>query len=314
MFAALALLVAAVFSAPAQSQAVSDCVLPPIATGERPNSGDGPTEVGVGMVVLDVLGVDDVGQQINIDMVVVLKWLDPRLASLDGCRFQYAQVWTPRIVLLNSSNLRAKAQNQRDQVAIGPGGSVTYIQRFSGDISTYHNLHRFPFDKQEFVLSVGSLTEDDTRLILRPLGDIAILSENLNIADWRVKGLMLAAGEEEVAELGEVRSIVTATISADRISQFYIFKVILPLIFIVAMSWAVYWVPPQKYDFQIGLGATSMLTVIAFQFAISNNLPKLGYFTLMDSMVFWAIFIVFLAVLNAMLTAVLVTSDRLAVA
>ena len=86
---------------------VMACTLPDMRTdiAPTPQTG-GPVEVDASFVVLDILGVDDVRQQINVDIGAKLVWQDPRLQSLNGCRFARSQVWVPDIILQNSSNLR----------------------------------------------------------------------------------------------------------------------------------------------------------------------------------------------------------------
>ena len=61
---------------------------------------------------------------------------------------------------------------------------------------------------------------------------------------------------------------------------------------------------------QIGLGATSMLTAIAFKTAVSASLPPLGYLTALDKILTWAIFLVFLSMTEALVSGLLVLRDR----
>jgi hypothetical protein len=79
---------------------------------------------------------------------------------------------------------------------------------------------------------------------------------------------------------------------------------------IVAMSWAVFWISPERYGPQIGLSATAMLTLIAFQFFVASALPKLSYFTILDKLIVGSTTLVFLTLLQAMVTAYLVTAGQ----
>jgi len=103
------------------------CTLPDLRTDIAPRpKDDGPVRVTAAFLVNDILGVDDVNQSLDVDIGASLRWRDPRLAGLDGCRFARTQVWMPDIVLQNSSNLRNARSNMRDQVVIGPQGEVRY--------------------------------------------------------------------------------------------------------------------------------------------------------------------------------------------
>jgi hypothetical protein len=47
------------------------------------------------------------------------------------------------------------------------------------------------------------------------------------------------------------------------------------------MSWSVFWLAPKAPN-KIGLGATSVLTLIAYRFATAAALPPIGYSTRLD--------------------------------
>jgi hypothetical protein len=102
----------------------------------------------------------------------------------------------------------------------------------------------------------------------------------------------------------------TFEIHANRITAYYVWKVLLPLCLIVAMSWAVFWIDPAQFGTQIGLSATATLTLIAFIFATTNMLPALGYFTRLDLFIGGATILVFLALLQSLTTSFLVTNDK----
>ena len=87
-----------------------------------------------------------------------------------------------------------------------------------------------------------------------------------------------------------------------------------PLIVIVCMSWAVFWINPDQLGVQIGVASTSILTLIAFLFSLSSVLPPISYLTRMDFFVFSSLVLVFLAFGEAMLTCTLATQDRLSLA
>jgi hypothetical protein len=76
------------------------------------------------------------------------------------------------------------------------------------------------------------------------------------------------------------------------------------------MSWCVFWISPELCGPQIGLSATSMLTLIAFIFATTNLVPELEYFTLPDLFIGGSTIFVFLALLESLTITCLVSGDR----
>ena len=53
-----------------------------------------------------------------------------------------------------------------------------------------------------------------------------------------------------------------------------------------------------------------MLTLIAFQFALASTLPRVSYLTVMDVFVFGAAVLIFLALVAAVLTGVLLVAGK----
>ena len=136
----------------------------------------------------------------------------------------------------------------------------------------------------------------------------------LNISDWTVRGVEGTVDRTYVSEFDRFHSGYTFVIRADRITAYYVWKVIVPLCLIIAMSWAGFWIDPTQFGSQIGLSATSMLTLIAFLFATTNMLPKIGYFTILDHFIGGATILVFLAMLESVTTSFLVSKDKVELA
>jgi hypothetical protein len=83
-----------------------------------------------------------------------------------------------------------------------------------------------------------------------------------------------------------------------------------PLLLIVLISFAVFWINPERFGPQIGLAATSILTLIAFQFALTSVLPKLSLFRFMDQLILGSTLLVFGSLVQATGTTVLVDRGK----
>ena len=283
------------------------CQAPNIRTHIRPNAGGQPIQVTVGTYIFDLMEINDVGQYLTGDFGVVLNWVDPRLSQLEGCEIQTDNVWSPGLVFLNSGR---KFTSRPKEVGIGPGGQVTYLQRYSGTFATYHILSDFPFDKQTFRISLLSFEwpEKDVQLVVDE--KVTGQRKRLNISDWTIKGVEATIDRRYNPGLERFNSRYDFDISAERIKAYYLWKVILPLCMIVAMSWCVFWINPAQYGPQIGLSATSMLTLIAFIFATTNMVPRLGYLTLLDRFIVFSTILVFLALVESLTTVYLVSKEK----
>ena len=98
--------------------------------------------------------------------------------------------------------------------------------------------------------------------------------------------------------------------SAKRQVEYYFLKVIMPLFLIVMMSWVVFWIDPKNSGTQIGLSSTSMLTLIAYRFAIDTQVPKVPYTTRIDEFVLMGTVIVFIALIQAVITSMFAQSNK----
>ena len=93
--------------------------------------------------------------------------------------------------------------------------------------------------------------------------------------------------------------------TASRNVQHYLLKVILPLVLIVMMSWAVFWIDPVTSNSQINVAVTSMLTLIAYRFAIDSQLPRLPYMTRLDAFILTSTILVFFSLIEVLVTTIL---------
>jgi len=89
-----------------------------------------------------------------------------------------------------------------------------------------------------------------------------------------------------------------------------VLKVVLPLVFILAMSWTVFWLDPSLAGTQIGVATTSMLTLIAYRFTVGAFVPKVPYLTRMDAFILASTILVFGALVLAVWTAFLAAREQ----
>ena len=86
---------------------------------------------------------------------------------------------------------------------------------------------------------------------------------------------------------------------ARRYLGYYLIKVLLPLLMIVMMSWIVFWIHASDTGPKISVSVTSMLTLIAYRFAIASALPPIAYLTRLDRFLIGSSVLVFLALAGA---------------
>ena len=288
-------------------QTETQCTVSNTRTDIRPDPIGTPTIVRTGIRAVDIREINDVDQTITIDLAIRRVWTDQRLSHLEGCRLPRDSIWFPEFILTNSGRI---FERWPSKVSIGPGGTITHLQRISGTIASYHSLHDFPFDNQSISIHLMPLEHDPGNVRLALDEEFTGIGQPLNISDWVIEGYDASIVETELLAFGETRASLEFSVNATRIRAFWLWKVILPLSLIVFMSWCVFWIDPVRFGSQIGLSATSMLTIIAFIFATTNMLPPLGYFTRLDVFIAGATVTVFLALLVSLATSYFVSIDK----
>jgi gamma-aminobutyric acid receptor subunit rho len=305
-------LVAAVVGASTRAaESAVSCELPKMNIGNSPREGDASTKIALGIYLVDINEIDDVKQQFTADFAVFQTWKDRRLKGLNGCRFDLKKVWSPEFTFLNSGRVFPEFTTR---AIVGPDGAVSYIQRYRGSMSFRHALHEFPFDKHTIRIAMMPVRQVGQAYELVVDGKKIGRQKDLTILDWTFGNVTGRISPADHPVTGDPIDLFYFEIPAKRHYQYYVWKVLMPLMLIVAMSWSVFWINPAKFGPQIGMSATSMLTLIAFQFAMASILPHLSYFTLLDAFITAATGLVFLALVESLTTSYLVSMDRAALA
>ena len=136
---------------------------------ERPTVWGEPTEVQVGIYVIDIDEVDSADQSFAASVYFEAHWNNellshegpgPKLRSL-------TDVWNPRLTIVGQQMMW---RSYPDYVEIQPDGTVIYRQKIWGRFSQPLNLKDFPSDRQELSIHLvaAGLLENDVKMV--PLG------------------------------------------------------------------------------------------------------------------------------------------------
>jgi hypothetical protein len=291
--------------------AQEDCDVPPELTLSRPDANGVRTEMTVGAYLVDLYKINDAEQTFSADVFFVLAWRDERLLNVDGrslagCKVPLESVWAPRVWVMNE---REVSRSLEDFLVIRPDGIVEYQQRFQGTFTNRLDLRDFPLDRQSLAIHVvlGRVGTDEVSFVPDERTGSA---EEFSIADWSVDGGGVSYEPFRLATSDEAIPQVTYRIEVRRNRAYYAQKVFLPLILIVCMSWAVFWIDPKLVPPQVGISTSAVLTLIAFLFSLAYTLPRLSYLTRADRFVMGATVLVFFAFGEALLSTGLTGRGR----
>jgi hypothetical protein len=272
---------AASLSASASMSAADSLLNPPISDGKR-------ITVAVALQILNISDIDEVRHRFQMVGYLIAEWKDPRLgftpqAGWEKFRtYSIGQVWSPHFDFVNAVVPHSAFDTT---MRVYPDGTVRYSERSSAELSNTFRLRTFPFDRQTLEILVHpTVAEEGIVEFSRLGGDRSISAEPRvysSLAQWQVAGLRASVGQIP-GIAGESVTEISFTLSIVRRSGFYIWKVFVPLLLMVTLSFTVFWIDSEELNSQVDIAATTILTVIAFAFAIQANLPKVPYLTFID--------------------------------
>jgi hypothetical protein len=268
---------------------------------------------------VDINNIDSAQQNFTADIAIVLRWKDARLAHTGTGLAHYAldQIWTPRVAISNETS--SVVRKLPESAEVEPDGTVLYRQRYVGSFTQPLRLQSFPFDRQSFRIQFVAIRYRpnevvfvaDENWIHDGLQKAAGISHSIALPDWTIEKWDAKASVYTLTP-GLQYSGYVFEFTARRNVEHYILKVILPLVLIVMMSWSVFWTEPTNSNTQFSIAVTSMLTLIAYRFAVDNQLPRLPYMTRLDVFFLVSTLLVFLSLIEVLVTTILDNNDQLA--
>lgn len=180
-------------------------------------------------------------------------------------------------------NQQGNRWTQTEVAFIEPTGRITYREKFTVTLQAPDfDFRAYPFDRQKFNVHIdlGVPTEvfvfESIENPNNPLGD------QLGEEEWSVVNFF--QGVKEVPYDRNLKtSRFTTTLEMKRHLVFYLVRIFVPLLLILSVSWVIFLL--KDYSKQLDVASGNLLVFIAFNFTISDDLPRLGYLTLLDRMI-----------------------------
>ncbi len=269
----------------------------------RPLAADGPTEVTIAVFILDIDEVNSASQSFDANVYIELHWQDPRLVHDNPNEITRGlnEVWNPRLLFINQQKIWPTLP---EIVEVFPDGEVVYRQRVWGAFSQPLKLKDFPFDQQVFTIQLGSAGFNPNEVRLIPdKGSRTGIAQKFSLADWDILDWRAQTADFVPSLDEEGFAGFYISIEAKRRYGYFITKVIIPLLLIVMMSWVVFWVDPKESGTQISVAFTTMLTLIAYRFAVGTDLPKISYLSRLDYFILGSTFLVFASLIEVVVTS-----------
>jgi hypothetical protein len=276
---------------------------PKASSAIRPDSEGRATRVSIGVFVVDISEIDDAKQTFKADIYVMLGWRDPRLASSEVRRnMPLAEVWHPSVQIINRRSLDHLLP---EIVSVDQSGDIRYEQRFQGTFAVPLNLRDFPMDDQVVALRVVSPGHSPAEIQL-VTDERSGRAQQFTIMDWTISPPTCHTDPLSTPDGRELAGF-QCTMKAHRLTSAYVFQFIIPLTFIVCMSWAPFWMSPDQLGPRQGIAVTAILTIIAYRFVLANQLPRVAYLTRFDYLLLGCTALVFLVLVQVVIAHAMLT-------
>jgi hypothetical protein len=269
-------------------------VKPAVDLRQSPTGGKTPVEVSVGLYITNFVSIDETRETFEVGGFLTGQWQDPRLALAGDHQqalrsFRMEDLWVPAIEGANSISHKT---NQYSLEADSKG-IVTYRERFDAVYSNDFALRKFPFDTQVLRFEFQPFLSAVTQFSFAPqaLRFTGISPEqHTELAAWHLQDLRYTTDKVAFDPYQPATREALFQLTATRRSGFYVWKIFLPLIMITLIPMVVFWIDVKEFDWILKIPMTMLLSMVAFQFTITRDLPRIGYITFLDS-VFLASFI-----------------------
>jgi len=282
---------------------------PVIDLRQHPTGGKNPVEVSVGLYITNLASIDETRENFEVGGYLTAKWKDPRLAlpadavstnanqEQTSRHFRVEDIWTPPIQAANSISHSTRS----GLLEVDRNGEVTYTESFGAVLSNEFALRKFPFDTQVLRFEFQPFLSASSGIQFAPqaLPSTGISPEqHTELAAWRVKDLQYSA--EKMGGRGIIPETREALfqIIIERRSGFYVWKILLPLLLMTMIPAVVFWLDVKEFDWTLKVPMTMLLSMVALEFAVARDLPRIGYVTFLDAVFLASYFFCFLCILE----------------
>lgn len=275
---------------------------------------NGPIEVTVTLRINKIYNINSVNETYQIDGYLIYSWVDERAKfnakdslansiiyeNATSREYIKKNVWIPSFELIN---VQGSGETPNTRIEVYSDGTIELEERFFDTFSSDMDYTKFPFDSQKYKVEIEAFSYGKGNIIFKNpqlfldddhqeyLGeDWTFVDSNTNVSIKNYRYMDADVNSEK-----NHYSRVSFEVNAKRLSGYYEWQVLFPLLIIILASFAIFWI--EEFSTQIGVGFTLMLTVVAFNFYSASILPKLSYNTFIEYVIIVGYIFIFLGII-----------------
>jgi len=234
------------------------------------------------------------------EFLLFLMWKDPNLIGKKQSEINWGnekdpkgekvKAWRPRMTVVNMISAVDDYFSPRAEscpILIGKNtGQVLFVQKINGTINNRFDLHLFPFDLQCLTLVFRSKDSFDKvyiRQMTNPRFSTTVSkSFASSLSHWNVSKYAYEEAQIDNHSLNRPYAVYKITVFAERRPQYYVKKMFLVVLITTLMSFLGFFTPLADIGSRLEFLVSILLTNIAFSFSVNQELPKIGYYTMLD--------------------------------
>ncbi|GFY55125.1 gamma-aminobutyric acid receptor subunit rho-3 [Trichonephila inaurata madagascariensis] len=271
-----------------------------------------PTDVFINLDVMDIDEIAEERMEYSMQFYVNEYWKDTRLNISNGKHFQIPKeilksIWTPDIIFENSKGgwvYQLAVPNIIVKTHLY--GYLHRFTRYNMKIACSMFLQNFPMDTQRCFLSIASLANDDTKMLLKWVDERSeeetlekihdLYLGNVHPLKYHVTNATTSKYKQEWP-IGTFTTL-QANFTFVRHLSSHIFNSYIPSGLVVMLSFLSFWLNVRSVPARVALGLTSLLTLSTQASQVRSHLPPINYLTAIDVWLFSCILQVFLSLVE----------------
>jgi len=260
----------------------------------RPYTGVLPMDVRVDLLVSNIWAIEEARMDFTIDVYLRQYWEDPRLSfretdvqkTLTLNRQTINEIWVPSTYFFNAKKAYFHdVTTDNYLLQIQPSGSVFYSVRLTVTMACKLNLQMFPHDVQTCTVMLESYGYQATDVYYKwntrnSTGDVVYIAEDLEMPQFMITKVELEE-RTNIYNIGP-HSALVAKFTFHRRLGYYMIQTYVPSMLTVTISWFAFWISPDSPPARVGLGITTVLTMITISNSARAPLPKVSYTKAID--------------------------------
>jgi len=173
---------------------------------------------------------------------------------------------------------------------------LSQIIKGTSKIRSKFDFSVFPFDEQTLKITIKSslgMQDGGNEIYLIKISDsvfnnLNFFQENNYLEEWKVKNY--SVNNYLRSEENKFYDNLEISLTIKRNSNYYLFKIIIPVLLILTVAWSVLWIPPKEewVESRLTTSIVALLSLIAYNFVFLDDIPKLDILTSLDQFILWS--------------------------